>query len=99
MGGLAHQGTQKDLHFNTPLFSDVFFQSLASGAGRAAQLPTCLFGIQIAIFGLWAESLPTGGLEPPSSSSEDHIQYLNLSGGVLGRVFSITFARRKGTGI
>ena len=60
------------------LYTDVFCQSLASGAGRAAQLPTCLFGIQIAKFGLGAGSLPSGGLEPHSSSSEDHIQYLNL---------------------
>ena len=58
-----------------------FGQSLASEAGRAVQLPTCLFEIQIAKFGLWAGSLPSRGLEPLSSSSEDHIQYLNLSGG------------------
>ena len=81
------------------LYTDVFCQSLASGAGRAAQLPTCLFGIQIAKFGLWAGSLPLRGLEPLSSSSEDHIQYLKLSGGVLRRVCLVTFARGKVTSI
>ena len=49
------------------LYTDVFCQSLASGAGRAAQLPTYLFRIQIAKFGLWAGSLPLRGLEPLSS--------------------------------
>ena len=72
---------------------------LVSGAGRAAQLPTCLFGILLAKFGLWAESLPQRGLEPLSSHSEDQFQYLNLSGGVLRRVWLITFARGKVTNI
>ena len=56
----------------------MFCQSLASAAGGAAQLPTCLFRIQIAKFGLWAGSLPLRGLEPLSSGkiSEDHIQDL-----------------------
>ena len=63
------------------LYTDVFCQSMASGAGRAAQLPTCVFRIQIAKFGLWAGSLPHRGLEPLSSHSEDQNQYLNLSGG------------------
>ena len=69
------------------------------GAGRSAQLPTCLFGILHAKFGLWAGSLPHRGLEPLSSHSEDQFQYLNLSGGVLRRVWLITFARGKVTGI
>ena len=76
-----------------------FASKLPVGADRAAQLPTCLFGILLAKFGLWAESLPQRGLEPLSSHSEDQIQYLNLSGGVLRRVWLITFARGKVTNI
>ena len=72
---------------------------LVSGAGKAAQLPTCLFGILLAEFGSWAEGLPQRGLEPLSSHSEDQFQYLNLSGGVLRRVWLITFARGKVTNI
>ena len=45
------------------------------------------------------ESLPQRGLEPLSSHSEDQFQYLNLSGGVLRRVWLITFARGKVTNI
>ena len=76
-----------------------FCHPLGSWASKAAQLPSCLFGILLAKFGLWAESLPQRGLEPLSSHSEDQFQYLNLSGGVLRRVWLITFARGKVTNI
>jgi hypothetical protein len=81
------------------VFLPVLAMYLVSGASRVAQLPTCLFGILLAKFGLWAGSLPQRGLEPLSSYSEDHFQYLNLSGGVLRRVWLITFARGKVTNI
>ena len=45
-------------HLWEELYADVFLPVLAmylvSGAGRAAQLPTCLFGILLAKFGSWA---------------------------------------------